>query len=158
MRWVLTISRQELEERVLSALRDKLMRRDLFEEFCREYVRELNRLRMEHRAKLSQARQELTVVEREIQGAPDEVLLVLDATTGQNAIAQARSFTAAVDVTGVVLTKLDGSARGGVVLAIREELGLPVQWVGLGEGVEDLEPFDAERFAESLVSAPAGPP
>ena len=67
MRWVLTISRQELEERVLSALRDKLMRRDLFEEFCREYVRELNRLRMEHRAKLSQARQELTVVEREIQ-------------------------------------------------------------------------------------------
>ena len=82
--------------------------------------------------------------------APHEVLLVLDATTGQNGLSQAKVFTKAVDVTGIVLTKLDGTARGGIVLAIQRELGIPVKWVGLGEGIEDIEWFDAEAFAEGL--------
>ncbi|MEY4951245.1 MAG: hypothetical protein RL698_3456, partial [Pseudomonadota bacterium] len=73
------------------------------------------------------------------------------ATTGQNAISQAKTFAAAVEVSGVVLTKLDGSARGGVVVAIRRELGLPVRYVGLGESAGDLQPFDAEEFASALV-------
>ena len=80
-----------------------------------------------------------------------ETLLVLDAQTGQNGIAQARAFTEAVDLTGVVLTKTDGSAKGGVVLAVREELGLPIRFVGVGEGVHDLRPFDPESFADRLV-------
>jgi fused signal recognition particle receptor len=84
-------------------------------------------------------------------GHVDEVLLVLDATTGQNGIAQARAFTEAVDVTGVVLTKMDGTARGGIVLAVREELGVPVKLVGVGEGAGDLVPFDPEGFAHRLV-------
>ncbi|MDH4111850.1 MAG: signal recognition particle-docking protein FtsY [Actinomycetota bacterium] len=82
----------------------------------------------------------------------DETLLVLDAQTGQNGIAQARAFTEAVDVTGVVLTKTDGSAKGGIVLAVREELGLPVRFVGVGEGADDLRPFEAATFAERLLS------
>jgi fused signal recognition particle receptor len=81
----------------------------------------------------------------------DETLLVLDATTGQNGIAQARAFTDAVDVTGVALTKMDGSAKGGIVLAVREELGVPVRLVGTGEGAGDLEPFRARAFAERLL-------
>ena len=81
----------------------------------------------------------------------DETLLVLDATTGQNGVAQARAFTQAVDVTGVVLTKMDGSAKGGIVLAVREELGVPVRLVGTGEGAGDLEPFRAEAFAKRLL-------
>jgi fused signal recognition particle receptor len=81
-----------------------------------------------------------------------ETLLVLDAQTGQNGIAQARAFTEAVDVTGVVLTKTDGTAKGGVVLAVREELGLPIRLVGVGEGLEDLRPFDAEAFADRLLA------
>jgi fused signal recognition particle receptor len=85
-------------------------------------------------------------------GHVDEVLLVLDATTGQNGIAQARAFAEAVDVTGVVLTKLDGTARGGIVLAVREELGVPVKLVGVGEGAEDLIPFDPDAFAHRLVA------
>ncbi len=97
-------------------------------------------------------------VERVLPGAPHEVLLVLDATTGQNALAQAKTFSEAVDVTGVVLTKLDGSARGGVVVAICRELGLPVRWVGLGEAVDDLEPFDAAEFARALVGDGEEPP
>jgi fused signal recognition particle receptor len=80
----------------------------------------------------------------------DEVLLVLDATTGQNGLAQAKVFTEAVDVTGVVLTKLDGTAKGGIVVAIQRELGLPVKLVGLGEGVGDLIDFDAEAFVDAL--------
>jgi len=80
-----------------------------------------------------------------------ETLLVLDAQTGQNGIAQARAFTEAVDLTGVVLTKTDGSAKGGVVLAVREELDLPIRFVGVGEGVHDLRPFDPESFADRLV-------
>ena len=91
------------------------------------------------------------VLEKAAGRPPDEVLLVLDATTGQNGIAQARAFLAAVDVSGIALTKLDGTAKGGVVLRIREELGLPVRWVGTGEGVDDLEPFDPKAFADSLV-------
>jgi len=81
-----------------------------------------------------------------------ETLLVLDATTGQNGIAQARAFTEAVDVTGVVLTKLDGTAKGGIVLAVREELGVPVRFVGTGEGIEDLQPFRADAFAERILA------
>jgi fused signal recognition particle receptor len=91
------------------------------------------------------------VLEKALGRAPDEVLLVMDATTGQNGIAQARTFTEAVGVSGIALTKLDGTAKGGVVLAIREELGLPVKLVGTGEKIEDLEPFDPQRYAESLV-------
>ena len=82
-----------------------------------------------------------------------ETLLVLDATTGQNGIAQARAFTDAVDVSGVVLTKLDGSARGGIVLAVREELGVPVRFVGTGEGADDLQPFRAATFAEGILAS-----
>ncbi len=83
-------------------------------------------------------------------GDVTEVLLVLDATTGQNGLAQARQFTEAVDVTGVVLTKLDGSARGGIVIAIQDELGIPVKLVGLGEKAEDLIEFDPHDFVEAL--------
>src|SRR5271169_3531967 len=83
-------------------------------------------------------------------GAPHEVLLVMDATTGQNGLSQAREFTATAGVTGIVLTKLDGTAKGGIVVAITRELGLPVQYVGTGESMEDLVPFDAETFVTSL--------
>ena len=88
--------------------------------------------------------------------APHETLLVLDATTGQNGLAQARSFTEAVSCTGVVLAKLDGTARGGVVIAIVRELGLPVRYIGTGEGVDDMAPFDAGEFVEELFSPAAG--
>jgi fused signal recognition particle receptor len=83
--------------------------------------------------------------------APHETLLVLDATTGQNGLRQAEMFTQAAGVTGIVLTKLDGTARGGIVLGIKRETGIPVRWVGLGEGIDDLLPFDAEAFAEGLL-------
>jgi fused signal recognition particle receptor len=91
------------------------------------------------------------VIEKAAGAPPDETLLVLDATTGQNGIAQARAFTEAVEVTGVALTKLDGTAKGGVVLAVRDLLGVPVKLVGTGEGVGDLEPFDAASFAARLL-------
>jgi fused signal recognition particle receptor len=91
------------------------------------------------------------VLEKALGKPPDEVLLVMDATTGQNGIAQARTFTEAVGVSGIALTKMDGTAKGGVVLAIREEMGLPVKLVGTGEKIEDLEPFDPQRYAQSLV-------
>ncbi|HHY37805.1 MAG TPA: signal recognition particle-docking protein FtsY [Clostridia bacterium] len=90
------------------------------------------------------------VANREVKEAPQEVLLVLDATTGQNALQQARVFKDAVGVTGVILTKLDGTAKGGVVVSVREETGLPIKFVGTGEGIEDLSPFDASAFARSL--------
>lgn len=93
------------------------------------------------------------VIAREIPDAPHEVLLVLDATTGQNAIQQARLFTEAVGVTGIVLTKLDGTAKGGIVLAIRDRFGIPVKFVGLGEGAEDLRPFDPEAFLDAIFAA-----
>lgn len=92
-------------------------------------------------------------VEREIPGAPHEVLLVLDATTGQNAISQARAFGGAAGVTGVVVTKLDGTAKGGVVVAVGHELGLPVRFVGVGEGIDDLRDFDPEEFVGALLDA-----
>lgn len=90
------------------------------------------------------------VVARECPGAPHEVLLVLDATTGLNAIQQARLFRDAVGVTGIVLTKLDGTAKGGVIVAIKHELGIPVKYVGIGESAEDLRPFVAEEFTAAL--------
>ncbi|WP_240375277.1 signal recognition particle-docking protein FtsY [Bacillus piscicola] len=90
------------------------------------------------------------VISREMPDAPHEVLLVLDATTGQNALNQAKTFQEATDVSGIVLTKLDGTARGGIVLAIRNELDIPVKLVGLGEGMEDLQQFDAESFVYGL--------
>jgi fused signal recognition particle receptor len=85
-----------------------------------------------------------------VPGAPHDILLVLDATTGQNGLAQAREFTATAGVTGIVLTKLDGTARGGIVVSIMRELGLPVRFVGTGESADDLVPFDAETFVNSL--------
>ena len=91
------------------------------------------------------------VVEKQA-GEIDEVLLVLDGTTGQNGIAQAQAFTDAVDVSGIVLTKLDGSSRGGIVVAVQRELGIPVKYVGLGEDVEDLAPFDPDLFVEGLFA------
>jgi fused signal recognition particle receptor len=91
------------------------------------------------------------VLEKAAGRPPDEVLLVLDATTGQNGIAQAQAFTEAAGVTGIVLTKMDGTARGGIVLAVREELRTPVKFVGTGEKLEDLQTFDPKAYAESLV-------
>jgi fused signal recognition particle receptor len=91
------------------------------------------------------------VLEKANGRAPDEVLLVLDATTGQNGIAQATAFTEAVDVTGVALTKFDGTAKGGVLLAVRERLGVPVKLVGVGERLDDLEPFDPRAFADRIL-------
>jgi fused signal recognition particle receptor len=85
-------------------------------------------------------------------GAPHEVLLVLDATTGQNGLSQARLFHQAAGVTGLVLAKLDGTAKGGIVLAIQEELGLPVKYIGVGEGIEDLRPFEPAEFVEALFA------
>jgi fused signal recognition particle receptor len=93
------------------------------------------------------------VISGRLEGAPHEVLLVVDATTGQNGLQQARIFGEAVGVTGVALTKLDGSAKGGIAVAIAYELGLPVKLVGVGEGLEDLRPFDPDDFARALVSA-----
>jgi fused signal recognition particle receptor len=92
------------------------------------------------------------VIARQLDGAPHETLLTIDATTGQNGLRQARMFAAAADVTGVVLTKLDGTARGGIALAIASELELPVKLIGIGETVEDLRPFDPEEFARALIS------
>jgi fused signal recognition particle receptor len=92
------------------------------------------------------------VIAGRLDGAPHETLLVIDATTGQNGVQQAKLFRDAVGVTGVVLTKLDGSAKGGIAIAIAQELGLPVKLVGVGEGLEDLRPFDARDFARALVA------
>ena len=89
---------------------------------------------------------------RVIPDAPHEVLLVLDATTGQNGLEQARKFTETSGVTGIVLTKLDGTAKGGVVVAIARELGLPIRFIGVGEKVDDLLPFDPEKFIDSLFA------
>ena len=92
------------------------------------------------------------VIAKRLPGAPHEALLVLDGTIGQNAIAQARTFAAAVPVTGVVVTKLDGTARGGIVVAVHEALDVPVKFIGVGEGAEDLLPFDAKTFAHELLA------
>jgi fused signal recognition particle receptor len=92
------------------------------------------------------------VIDKKLAGAPHEILLVLDATTGMNALNQAREFHKAVKVTGIVVTKLDGTSKGGVVVAIQKELGLPIKFVGLGEKPDDLQEFDAKQFAEALFS------
>ena len=97
------------------------------------------------------------VIGQECPGAPHEVLLVLDATVGQNALSQARQFHQVVGVTGLVLTKLDGTARGGIVVAIAEELKLPVRLIGVGESVEDLQDFQSEAFVDALIGASAPP-
>ncbi|MDX6616580.1 MAG: fused signal recognition particle receptor [Solirubrobacterales bacterium] len=92
------------------------------------------------------------VIQKQIPDAPHEALIVLDATTGQNGLRQAQAFTDAVELSGAVLTKLDGSAKGGVALAIASELGIPVKLIGIGEALEDLRPFDADSFARALIS------
>jgi len=92
------------------------------------------------------------VVGKRLPGAPHEVLLVLDATTGQNGLQQARQFTEALSVTGIVLTKLDGTAKGGMAVAIQKQLGIPIKFIGVGEGIDDLQPFDAREFVEALFS------
>ena len=92
------------------------------------------------------------VMDRQVPGAPHEVLLVLDASTGQNAIRQAEEFTKSVEVTGLVLTKLDGSAKGGIVIGISNEFKIPVKYIGVGEGINDLQVFDRERFVTALFS------
>jgi len=91
------------------------------------------------------------VIARELEGAPHETLLVLDASTGQNAVNQARIFNDAVGVTGIVLTKLDGTAKGGIIIPIAREFKIPIRYIGVGEGVEDLREFDAREFAEALI-------
>lgn len=97
-----------------------------------------------------------SVCRRSVHAAPHEVLLVLDAPTGQNALVQAKKFKESVAVTGVILTKLDSTAKGGMVFAIYQELGLPVRFIGTGEKIEDLAPFDAEQFVEGLFAAEGG--
>lgn len=92
------------------------------------------------------------VIQKEIPDAPHETLLVIDATTGQNGMSQAKAFKEATDVSGVILTKLDGTSKGGIVLAIRHELGIPIKYIGLGEGVEDLEIFDIEQYLYGLFA------
>lgn len=94
------------------------------------------------------------VIARQLEGAPHETLLTIDATTGQNGLRQAKLFAEAAEVGGVVLTKLDGTARGGIALAIAQELGLPVKLIGVGESVEDLRPFDPQDFARALIAEP----
>jgi fused signal recognition particle receptor len=100
-------------------------------------------------AELSKVRR---VLARQLEGAPQETLLTVDATTGQNGLRQARIFAEAVEVGGIVLTKLDGTARGGIALAIARELGIPVKLIGVGESLEDLRPFDSEEFARALIA------
>jgi len=92
------------------------------------------------------------VLERDMPGAPHEVLLVLDATTGQNAINQAKLFCEAAGVTGIALTKLDGSSKGGVIIAVRQILGIPVKLIGIGEGIDDLKEFNPVEFVDALFS------
>jgi fused signal recognition particle receptor len=92
------------------------------------------------------------VVGKQVEGAPHEVLLVLDATTGQNAITQAEMFKKTIDCTGIILAKLDGTAKGGAIFTIKQKLGLPVKFIGVGEKLEDLEPFDADNFVEALFA------
>ena len=90
------------------------------------------------------------IIDREFDGAKKETLLVLDATTGQNAVIQAKQFMEACPIDGIILTKLDGTAKGGVVISIKNSLNIPVKYIGVGEGIDDLQEFDAESFAEAL--------
>ena len=91
------------------------------------------------------------IIDRECPGAARETLLVLDATTGQNGLIQAKQFQEAAGLTGIILTKLDGTAKGGIVVAIAKELGIPVKLVGMGEGLDDLKPFDAKEYVEAVI-------
>ena len=91
-----------------------------------------------------------TVIRRRLPGAPHEVLLVLDATTGQNAVQQAKLFHESIKLTGIFLAKLDGTAKGGIVVGMRDQIDLPVKFVGLGEKADDIEPFDPDRFVDAL--------
>ena len=91
------------------------------------------------------------IIDRELEGYKKETLLVLDATTGQNAVIQAKQFMEACPIDGIILTKLDGTAKGGVVISIKQALGIPVRYIGVGEGIDDLQKFDAESFAEALI-------
>ncbi len=109
--------------------------------------------RLQNKANLMDELSKVARILKREAGALNEVLLVIDGTTGQNAIAQARSFTDAVGVTGIVLTKLDGTARGGVAIAMEEELDIPVKYIGVGEGVDDLMPFDPDQFVDALLGA-----
>jgi fused signal recognition particle receptor len=95
------------------------------------------------------------IASREVDGAPHEVLLIVDATTGQNGLTQAREFTRAAELTGVVLTKLDGTAKGGVALSIQSKLGVPIRYVGVGEAIDDLLEFDPDAFVDGLVGRPS---
>jgi fused signal recognition particle receptor len=90
------------------------------------------------------------IIGRECPGAPHEILLVLDATTGQNAISQAKLFNEAIGVTGIVLTKLDGTAKGGIIIGITQELSIPIRFIGIGEGIDDLREFNASEFVQAL--------
>ncbi|HEX8726602.1 MAG TPA: signal recognition particle-docking protein FtsY, partial [Gemmatimonadaceae bacterium] len=101
---------------------------------------------------MDELRKVARVIAKRLPGAPHETLLVLDGTIGQNAVVQARTFAAAVPVTGLVVTKLDGTARGGVVVAVHEAIDVPVKFLGVGEAAEDLEPFDPAEFARELLS------
>ena len=101
---------------------------------------------------MEELRKMVRVIRKVVPDAPHEVLLVLDATTGQNAIFQAREFREAADLTGIVLTKLDGTAKGGVIIGIVNEFDIPVRYIGVGEGIEDLRPYDAKQFTDSLFS------
>jgi fused signal recognition particle receptor len=92
------------------------------------------------------------VITKKLPGAPHESLIVLDGTVGQNALAQVRTFGQTLDLTGIVLTKMDSTARGGIVVALKEEFDLPVKFVGVGEGVDDLVPFEIEAFAEEVLT------
>ena len=93
------------------------------------------------------------VMGKKLPGAPHETLLVLDASTGMNALVQARAFHKSVPLTGLIITKLDGTSKGGMVIAIQRELGLPVKFIGVGEKADDLQPFDAKEFARALFEA-----
>ena len=101
---------------------------------------------------MDELRKVVRVIARRLPGAPHETLLVLDGTVGQNAVQQGKLFAQAVNPTGIIVTKLDGSARGGAVAALRRELDLPIRFLGVGEGVDDLQVFDAARFAAHLLA------
>ena len=107
--------------------------------------------RLQNKAHLMEELQKIhRIIKREVPDGIHEVLLVLDATTGQNAIVQAKMFNEVAELTGIVLTKLDGTAKGGVVIAIKQELNIPIKWVGVGEGMDDLQPFSEQEFVEAL--------
>jgi fused signal recognition particle receptor len=109
--------------------------------------------RLHNKANLMKELEKISrIIGREVEGAPQETLLVLDASTGQNGLSQAKVFKELVPLSGIVLTKLDGTAKGGVILSVNGQLGIPVKFVGLGEQMEDLEPFDPKAFVDALFA------